>query len=180
MGNVCQLHWCLPPGGSLEALLLKKEFEEFLSFCAFATFLGTCSKTLNGEDLVIRNLTKSNSPQVLKSVIVVFFSAVESCNSGTIQSRTGTHKRTVRLNNTVHRLNLKKKDALNPAALHLRRKSTLKSRKAVIQQVLPCSSSAQNIRSSFISPRPLLGCPWLRIKNKREIINNGDRSASSI
>lgn len=157
MGNVCQLHWCLPPGGSLEALLLE----------------------LNGEDLVIRNLTKSNLPQVLKSVIVVFFFVVESCNSGTIQSHTGTHKRTVWLNNTVHRLNLKK-DALNPAALHLRRKSTLKSRKAVIQQVLPCSSSAQNIRSSFISPRPLLGCPWLRIKNKTETIKNGDRSASSI
>lgn len=83
MGNVCQLHWCLPPGGSLEALLLE----------------------LNGEDLVIRNLTKSNLPQVLKSVIVVFFFVVESCNSGTIQSRTGTHKQTVWLNNTVHRLN---------------------------------------------------------------------------
>lgn len=83
MGNVCQLHWCLPPGGSLEALLLE----------------------LNGEDLVIRNLTKSNLPQVLKSVIVVFFFVVESCNSGTIQSRTGTHKRTVWLNDTVHRLN---------------------------------------------------------------------------
>lgn len=33
-------------------------------------------------------MPETNSPQVLKSVIVAFFFAVESCNSGTTQSRT--------------------------------------------------------------------------------------------
>lgn len=45
---------------------------------------------------------------------------------------------------------------------------TLKRRKAVIQQVRPCSSSAHSILNSFSSPRLLLGCrlAFFRIRTK--------------
>lgn len=40
-------------------------------------------------------MTKTNSPQVLKSEIVAFFVVEESCNSGTTQSRTAKGRKTL-------------------------------------------------------------------------------------
>lgn len=99
-----------------------------------------------------------------------FFFEGESYNSGTTKSRTATNKEHTgkgTLWECEHVLQCKVSTTTSDIFC---KDVTLKRRKAVIQQVLPCSSSAHSILNSFDSPRHLLGFQWKDSQQKSSII----------